>query len=900
MDTHVRFPRVVHCASLVSLLMLTLAACAQPVGLLYQQDFEACTPEKLPENWRGWQRGDTTVAFAHADRDAARSGTQSARLSVMTGSRAEYVLELPLPEGVRDVYATVWVRTALPPGTAKAGPLRLELSDPDGNWRVLGASESVGAAADWRLLEVVASVPAGTKRLGVELLCLGDLPGKAWFDDVELRAITELPASFCRTWRPHLAPAAAMEIPPADADLRVSTPFLSPVAGSLTDEARYRCRIQFQDAKGQTVASGEGPVRDGMAEVRFAQLPAGESAAVLQIVAAGSGEVVAQNRQAVRVLTPTAAAQRGRRLNNLVVELVSRHAELQPGAGVEVPFDLPRDGWVYLACKPHAAAAAVQVAVPGFLDGQPVPMLTVGTPPTLETMRWLPQGQHRLVLTAAATTAAEVVVRTVPEILFENFAYPPWIKAYGPFDRAFLDKHMLPHVNTVTIHGVGSYAADLADLRRLGRKWLCHVGVPGLMRMSERSKLKTAEEIEAFEAALKTEDVLKAWSGPGMTHPDFAGDLADEFFEGMGQDYTVYGAAVDRLSAQFPDRQFYAYCALTPQSPGCVRFLEDLRQRHGRFAYECYAYSQPSAESARQHLLDRFVRPAAQWEAGVAGAQRNLVYVISTMNTILALTFQHHPEVDWKVYADMQFALLAGHPEFHDLYGIGNFTSGYMTDEEMRWLGRLYRHYGIEGRREPLSARYGYTYIPGHLRNGDFLNGLDGWTAQPAEPGRIRADRHPGYGLIQGRYTAGPEVGAAVLVLQRSAAKANVVTQKLTGLTPGKPYLLRFVVADFADLKTGKSKGRQGERYALTAVLGDSAVVPEKSFVHVNTASRCPVEPFVGDNPFCANLHQLVFRPSTAAVELRLSDWASATVPGGPVGQELIVNYVQVLPYFEE
>jgi hypothetical protein len=879
---------------------VSVQAAGAPCGLLYRQDFEGSAKDKLPEGWGRWSRADTKAMFNTADTEAARGGKQCVSISQMAGTKAEYVFTLALPEAVRDVHATVWVKTALPPGTATAGPLRLELSDPDAGWRVLGVSESLGAAADWRMLEVVASVPAGTKRLGVELLCLGDLPGKAWFDDVELRAITELPASICRAWCPHLAPAAAVEIPPADGVLRVSTPFLSPVAGSLADEARYRCRIQLQDAKGQTVANGESPVRDGMAEIRFGQLPAGESGAVLQLVAAGSGKGVAENRQAVRVLTPAESAQRGRRLNNLVVELVSRRDELQAGAGLEVPFDLPRDGWVYLACKPHEAAAAVQVAVPGFLDGQPIPMLTVGTPPTLETMRWLPRGQHRLVLTAAATTAAEVVVRTVPEILFERFDYRPWITAYGPYDRAFLDKHILPHVNTVTIGGTEARAADLADLRRLGRKWLSHVGVPGMNRKSERGKLKTAAEIEAFDAAFKVEAVLKAWSGAGMKHPDLGGNLADEFFEGMGPDYTVYGAAVDRLSAQFPDRQFYAYCALTPQSPGCIRFLEELRQRRGRFAYECYAFSQPSAEEARAHLLDRFVRPAAQWEAGVAGAHRSMVYVISTMNTILALTFQYHPEVDWKVYADMQFALLAGHPEFHDLYGIGNFASGYMTDEEMRWLGRLYRHYGIEGRRELLSRRYGYSYIPGHLRHGDFLNGLDGWTAQPAEPGRIRADRHPGYGKIQGRYTAGPEVGAAVLVLKRSDVKANVVSQKLTGLTPGKPYLLRFVVADFADLKTGKSKGRQGERYALTAAIGNSEIVKEKSFLHVNTATRVPAEPFVGDNPFCANLHQVVFRPQAAEAGLRLMDWLSDGDAGGPAGQELVVNYVQVLPYFED
>jgi hypothetical protein len=126
------------------------------------------------------------------------------------------------------------------------------------------------------------------------------------------------------------------------------------------------------------------------------------------------------------------------------------------------------------------------------------------------------------------------------------------------------------------------------------------------------------------------------------------------------------------------------------------------------------------------------------------------------------------------------------------------------------------------------------------------------------------------------------------------------VRQKLTGLTPGMTYMLRFVVADLADLKSGKSKGQAGQRYALIPTVADSTTVTGKSFVYVSTSSRLPQGPFVGDNPFCLNLQQVVFRPTKAEVELRLSDWASGTESGGPVGQELIVNYVQVQPYFQE
>ena len=36
-------------------------------------------------------------------------------------------------------------------------------------------------------------------------------------------------------------------------------------------------------------------------------------------------------------------------------------------------------------------------------------------------------------------------------------------------------------------------------------------------------------------------------------------------------------------------------------------------------------------------------------------------------------------------------------------------------------------NYAIEGAKTMLSERYGFVYRPGHLENGDFANGLDGW-----------------------------------------------------------------------------------------------------------------------------------------------------------------------------
>ena len=55
-----------------------------------------------------------------------------------------------------------------------------------------------------------------------------------------------------------------------------------------------------------------------------------------------------------------------------------------------------------------------------------------------------------------------------------------------------------------------------------------------------------------------------------------------------------------------------------------------------------------------------------------------------------------------------------------------------------------------------------------------------------------------------------------------------------------------------------------------------------------------------GVDPPHFTFHRRVFRARTGAAELAISDWASEKKPGGPAGQELIFNFIQVEPYLEE
>jgi hypothetical protein len=48
------------------------------------------------------------------------------------------------------------------------------------------------------------------------------------------------------------------------------------------------------------------------------------------------------------------------------------------------------------------------------------------------------------------------------------------------------------------------------------------------------------------------------------------------------------------------------------------------------------------------------------------------------------------------------------------------------------------------------------------------------------------------------------------------------------------------------------------------------------------------------------NYHFWVFRAKDRTAKLTISDWADERETGGPIGQELMVNFVEVQPYLED
>jgi hypothetical protein len=248
------------------------------------------------------------------------------------------------------------------------------------------------------------------------------------------------------------------------------------------------------------------------------------------------------------------------------------------------------------------------------------------------------------------------------------------------------------------------------------------------------------------------------------------------------------------------------------------------------------------------------------------------------------------PGVDWCVYMDMQMQLLATDPAFFGLWGIKWYLSSYADEEQVRLGARLFRHYAIEGRTDRLLQD---PYVLTHLQNPDFADGLNGWTVSAAEPERVTPGQMAGFSWLEGRYPQTSQ-GDAFAVLKRSAARPNSLSQVVRHLEPGRLYALRLFAADWKDLGTRKD-------LALSVALDGVETMPGKSFVFViRSCYAHTLGDFNAQHPAWFSYVFRVFRPTGTESRITISDWSTPEQSGGPVDQELAVNFVQIQPYRSE
>lgn len=554
------------------------------------------------------------------------------------------------------------------------------------------------------------------------------------------------------------------------------------------------------------------------------------------------------------------------RLNNFVTE----YANVAAPGPQKCEFEFDRPGWVFVRTMLGERGAYVTLDE----SSNRVIEYRAGEPTDQETMRYLPAGRHTV--TVQGGTVARLQVRRVPEIRYCRYQYDPWVFQEGPFDWAFLQRFILPHVNTI----VGTRGEDQSERalswRSNGGRWMIETIVPGLER----------RDMDAARRAITSEEVIGGLTADGeLERPWIDGLLVDEYFPSLNYLFAPTVEAVRRIHAdpRFAGKRVDLYVAGNADQLG--EFVNQAVDAGSVIALEAYHPEQPTEAEAQAYLQRKLAQRMAAYARLRPEAAREMVIALGIFSAPPE-TLDVHPFVNERVFRDMEFHLLANDPAFDGLAGVMAYTSGYANEQSLRWVGRLYRHYCIEGRTDRLSDE---PYLLNHLLNPDFSDGTTDWKVQPAESGTIDTRKVPHLGEWQGRWDA-PGVGDNCLVMTRSDAGPNQVQQLIRNLQPGRVYTL--VMYSF-DLDQGRAIYGNP---TLDDVTGIGIVIDNVE----STAAGCYDHHFRSihhKEPMFFNYHVRRFRATAADAMLTISDWADPANRGGNVKRDTAINFIEVRPY---
>lgn len=540
-----------------------------------------------------------------------------------------------------------------------------------------------------------------------------------------------------------------------------------------------------------------------------------------------------------------------RRLNNLVTEVLAAPLAATD-AEQRFAFTTLREGWTFTALR-TAAKPGIEVAI----DGQTV---IRDDTPRLETFRLLSAGRHDICV-KKANGGGQIVVRTIPEI----FNYCPGVDnpivANPHYDWDFQMKHMFPAVTT--LNG-GTIPPDkIAWLKANGYRWLAN--------------------FQSEDLADDGDLARRLASSGGIRKPQYDGVTCDELFFGRfdqihrfttglrafdgADDHLIYTWIVGKPGLSGIDHDFMSACC-------------NASRGGGRLLCEAYCRTKATEDEARAYLARYVGETFASFRAWYPLAVQATGVIFGNFNQIPFISLTHHPEVDCKYFLDMQLNYVATDPTFDGLGCVGYWGSYYANEEQYRWSFMLLRHYCIEGRTDMLSDRYGLSYIPDLLKNGDFRGTLEPWVAT----GEARTESHLGFGSrAQNRWGDNGDLGDTFATLGR----ASSLSQPVRGLVPGRLYCLQVSVFSVHDAKSNRVAPR---RFPLTCNLaGAVEVIPSLSWTHVDERIKgCTAR---NNGVARTNLHRIVFRAKGQHAKVVLRNDGN---------EELGVNCISLNPYVPE
>lgn len=624
------------------------------------------------------------------------------------------------------------------------------------------------------------------------------------------------------------------------------------------NENEYECRIRIGSSEVMVF-----PIKNQTVKAKFNQLSMGQNTMDIEVINKNNGHVVASNQYPIEVIKPFIVPQ-GKKLNVLVHELY--HGKLE-NRGYEIIN--PRDGWIYIS--PDNAGKNIN----GTIGNNKVLSFREGE--KTETMRFLSAGRHELIISGAAE-GGTIAIRTVPEILL----YPMMVHekknlSKFQYDLDFFKRYLWPVCNLQNSSSTWRpvRAIDQTALNELKERGIRLIGSGGFQK-------KVWTNSSDMEKAIRT-----GWSTSntiGRTIDEvlpYSKTVVMREFSNALWNLTNYDKLV------YTWLEGYGFLCRPEYHADLLAAAANVSQGKGKLLFETYVWSQPDEKSLEDHLqlMRKHLDYARRF---MPNPNDKTMMIMSGLTTNGTFNINGYPEVDIKYLFDRFFNILVNDPAFENLYGTGCYNINYCDEETTRWISRLLRHYFLEGRCDMLSEYYGFTYRPGHLANGDFAAGMKGWQAE----GDVKISHFAGYGFRRGqqRRVLPYGTGDTFCLFKRSVKAANLLSQTAKNLTPGKQYSLTYVTADLADVKKVQS---QFPSCILPVRLENAEIIDDLTYI-----TRMP---FKDKNQKAAiNTHRVVFRAKTPNVKITFSDWLDDTEPGAVAGQEQMLNFISLKPYFSE
>ena len=612
-------------------------------------------------------------------------------------------------------------------------------------------------------------------------------------------------------------------------------------------------------------------------EASLGKLKEGEGTMRVVLFKKGEEKPLSRNEYAIRVikLPPKVTLKP---LNNLVSEILD--IELKNG---EVSFYNPREGWVFIGFdRPYQGATVTlnggERPVVFFREGEPSDCMTV-----------LPLGNHVLRIANAPANGGRLVVRAVPELML----YPLILGKERSFDNYMYDldfykKYLLHSANLFQSgNWLPKSEFDLAVDRELSERSFKIITSHGLNR------LKDEKEIDDMADAIRNNPIMKRNWGLAADELDVSAypprvlATAEAFWKltDLDRRLGIWFCGVENSQFTNPRIHYNLLSACVNSSRG-----------RGKILLETYVGSRLSDDALKEYY-EYISRQMESIDKLVPNAPEHVMMMMCGYVSPGSYCINKYPSVDIKVVFDRFFQMLATDPRLKGIYGTGCYSTFNTDEETLRWIGRLMRHYCVEGKTESLSEKYGFTLNPAHLQDGDFEKGLACWTAEPAEENSIVVKIIDNYGAkYQQRIGGGTGLGDSVAMFIRSDKKPNRLSQVAKGLKPGHLYCLSFSSVDYDDLLKPQNKHLD---YVFDATISDAEILSE-----VSTSFRWPRiwngRGYLRKDQPEHIIRRIVFRAKNETATVTFSDWKTDTEPSGPAGVRRIVNWIGVRPYYHE